>query len=34
LFDTTLFARRIEAAFTAMHARYQAGLAPASISIE
>lgn len=34
LFDTALFARRIEAAFTAMHERYQAGLAPANISIE
>ena len=34
LFDTALFARRIEAAFTAMHERYQAGLAPANISVE
>jgi protein O-GlcNAc transferase len=34
LFETALFARRIEAAFTAMHERHQAGLAPANISIE
>jgi predicted O-linked N-acetylglucosamine transferase (SPINDLY family) len=34
LFDTALFARRIEAAYTAMHRRYQAGLAPADITID
>jgi predicted O-linked N-acetylglucosamine transferase (SPINDLY family) len=34
LFDTALFARRIEAAYTAMHQRYQAGLAPANITVE
>ncbi len=34
LFDTALFARRIEAAYAAMHQRYQAGMAPANISIE
>jgi len=33
LFDTALFARRIEAAYAAMHQRYQAGLAPANIAI-
>ena len=33
LFDTALFARRIEAAYTAMHQRYQAGLAPANITV-
>ena len=34
LFDTALFARRIEAAYAAMHQRYQAGLAPANITVE
>jgi protein O-GlcNAc transferase len=34
LFDTALFARRIEAAYAAMHGRYQAGLAPAKITVE
>ena len=34
LFDTKLFARRIEAAFAAMHQRYQAGLAPANITVD
>jgi len=34
LFDTALFARRIEAAYAAMHQRYRAGLAPANIAIE
>ncbi len=34
LFDTVLFARRIEAAYTAMHRRYQAGLPPAKITVE
>jgi predicted O-linked N-acetylglucosamine transferase (SPINDLY family) len=34
LFDTALFARRIEAAYAAMHQRHQAGLAPANITIE
>jgi predicted O-linked N-acetylglucosamine transferase (SPINDLY family) len=33
LFDTTLFTRHIEAAYTAMHARHQAGLAPDLIDI-
>jgi predicted O-linked N-acetylglucosamine transferase (SPINDLY family) len=33
LFDTALFARRIEAAYAAMHQRHQEGLAPANISI-
>ncbi len=34
LFDTALFARRIEAAYTAMYQRYQAGLAPAKIIVD
>jgi protein O-GlcNAc transferase len=34
LFDTALFARRIEAAYAAMHGRCQAGLAPAKITVE
>jgi protein O-GlcNAc transferase len=34
LFDTVLFARRIEAAYTTMHRRYQAGLPPAKITVE
>lgn len=34
LFDTALFARRIEAAYAAMHRRHQAGLAPATITVE
>jgi protein O-GlcNAc transferase len=34
LFDTALFARRIEAAYAAMHQRYQAGLVPAKITVE
>jgi protein O-GlcNAc transferase len=34
LFNTTLFARRIEAAYTAMYQRYQAGLTPANITVE
>jgi protein O-GlcNAc transferase len=33
LFDTSLFARRLEAAYAAMHERYQAGLPTANISI-
>jgi protein O-GlcNAc transferase len=33
LFDTALFARRIEAAYAAMQQRHRAGLAPANISI-
>lgn len=33
LFDTALFTRRMEAAFTAMHARHQAGLPPDHIEI-
>jgi predicted O-linked N-acetylglucosamine transferase (SPINDLY family) len=33
LFDTALFARRIEAAYAAMRQRHQEGLAPANISI-
>jgi len=33
LFDTALFARRIEAAYAAMHQRHQAGLASANIAI-
>ena len=33
LFDTRLFTRRIEAAYTAMHARHQAGLAPDHIAV-
>jgi len=33
LFDTALFARRIEAAYAAVHQRHQEGLAPADISI-
>lgn len=33
LFDTALFTRRMEAAFTAMHARHQAGLPPDHIKI-
>jgi predicted O-linked N-acetylglucosamine transferase (SPINDLY family) len=33
LFDTALFARRIEAAYAAMHQRYQAGLAPDNIAV-
>jgi protein O-GlcNAc transferase len=34
LFDTALFARRIEAAYATMYQRYQAGLAPAKIFVE
>ncbi len=33
LFNTALFARRLEAAFTAMHARQQAGLLPDHITV-
>lgn len=33
LFDTALFTRRMEAAFTAMHARHQAGLPPDHIEV-
>jgi predicted O-linked N-acetylglucosamine transferase (SPINDLY family) len=33
LFDTERFTRHIEAAFTAMHARHQAGLAPDHIAV-
>jgi predicted O-linked N-acetylglucosamine transferase (SPINDLY family) len=33
LFDTRLFTRHIEAAYAAMHARHQAGLAPDHIAI-
>ena len=33
LFDTMLFTRHIEAAYTAMYERYQAGLAPDHIAI-
>ncbi len=33
LFDTRLFTRRIEQAYTAMHARHQAGLAPDHIAV-
>lgn len=33
LFDTTLFVRRIEAAYVAMHERYQAGLAPDTFEV-
>jgi len=33
LFNTTLFAKHIEAAYEAMYARYQAGLAPDCIEI-
>ena len=34
LFDTRLFTRHIEAAYTAMYRRYQAGLPPECISVE
>ena len=34
LFDTRLFTRHIEAAYTAMYQRYQAGLPPECISVE
>jgi len=34
LFDTALFARRIEAAYAAMYQRYRAGLEPANIIVE
>jgi predicted O-linked N-acetylglucosamine transferase (SPINDLY family) len=34
LFDTGLFARHLEAAYTAMHERYQAGLAPGHIHVQ
>jgi predicted O-linked N-acetylglucosamine transferase (SPINDLY family) len=34
LFDGTLFARHIESAYEMMHARYQAGLPPASIVVQ
>jgi protein O-GlcNAc transferase len=34
LFDTALFARRIEAAYAAMYQRYRAGLEPANITVE
>jgi protein O-GlcNAc transferase len=34
LFDTALVARRLEAAYAAMYQRYQAGLAPANITVE
>jgi protein O-GlcNAc transferase len=33
LFDTRRFTRHIEAAYTAMHARHQAGLTPDLIDI-
>ena len=33
LFDTKLFTKHIEAAYTAMYERYQAGLAPDHILI-
>jgi hypothetical protein len=33
LFDTQLFTGHIEAAYTAMHARHQAGLAPDHIAM-
>jgi len=33
LFDTKLFTRHLEAAYTAMHARHQAGLAPDQIAV-
>ena len=34
LFDTALFTRRMEAAYTAMYARQQAGLPPDHIAVE
>ena len=34
LFDTELFTRHIEAAYTAMYERYQAGLSPDHIHVQ